>query len=78
MRPSYSDFRLVCQTLNDVRTLVDELCEPEPPQTEGVRRLVASLRGILRDLESQEAKLERASFNVRNRMRDEWIQLNNK
>ncbi|XP_046678473.1 uncharacterized protein LOC124366158 isoform X2 [Homalodisca vitripennis] len=77
MRPSHSDFRLVCQSLEDVRCLVDQFCDADPLllKGEGVNApLVSGLQSIVSQLESRESKMELAVFNVRNRMRDEWQQ----
>uniref|UniRef100_A0A1B6LJR7 Bromo domain-containing protein n=1 Tax=Graphocephala atropunctata TaxID=36148 RepID=A0A1B6LJR7_9HEMI len=77
MRPSHSDFRLVCQSLEDVRCLVDQFCDADPLllQGQGVNAaLVSGLQSIVSQLESRESKMELAVFNVRSRMRDEWQQ----
>uniref|UniRef100_A0A1B6GTD1 Bromo domain-containing protein n=1 Tax=Cuerna arida TaxID=1464854 RepID=A0A1B6GTD1_9HEMI len=77
MRPSHSDFRLVCQSLEDVRCLVDQFCDADPLllKGEGINApLVSGLQSIVSQLESRESKMELAVFNVRNRMRDEWQQ----
>lgn len=71
MRPSHKDFKLVCRSLEDVRSLIDRFSDADQGAS---ARLVTSLQRIVSQLESCESKMELTAFKVRSRMRDEWTQ----
>ncbi|XP_054274386.1 uncharacterized protein LOC128994124 isoform X2 [Macrosteles quadrilineatus] len=81
MRPNHSDFKLVCESLEDIRKLVDQLSQvdSQTSQDEGPNAaLVRALQNIITDLEPREAKMELAVFKTRNKMRNEWLDLQNR
>lgn len=69
---------MVADSVEGLRCLVDEFCDADVQGHGTNANLVAGLNSIISQLEPIENKIITAVYNVRSKMREEWLEYANR